>query len=79
MVGKWDIVHILSSLNSLIISLKGIILTAGQDWGPNLACEKLSSSLQLLPDAVTNQEGLVFIYGFQTVNIVRKADTLKLQ
>lgn len=43
MVGKWDSVHILS-LNSLVISLKGIIHTASQDWGPNLACEKLSSS-----------------------------------
>lgn len=42
MVGKWDSVHLLS-LNRLVISLKGIILTAGQDRGPNLACEKLSS------------------------------------
>ena len=76
MVGKWDSVHIVS-LNSLVISVKGIILTAGQDWGPNLACEKLSSSLQSLPDAVTNQEGLLSIYAFQTVNIVRTAEILK--
>lgn len=50
----WDSVHLLS-LNSLVISLKCIILTAGQRRGPNLACEMLSSTPQLLRDDVPNQ------------------------
>ncbi len=35
MMGKWYGTHLLS-LYSLVISLKGIILTAGQVWGPRL-------------------------------------------
>lgn len=59
------------SVNSLVISVRGIILTAGQDGGPNQACEELSSTSQLLPDDVTNQKGQVFIQGF---GMVRKAE-----
>lgn len=58
MVGKWDGAHLLS-LRSLVISLKGIIVTAGRDAGPHLACERLSSTLQLLQDDVTEPEGPV--------------------
>lgn len=46
-MGKWDSEHLLSEY-SCNFSEKDS--TAGQDWGPHLSREQLSSTPHLLPD-----------------------------
>lgn len=69
-MGKWDSEHLLSEYSC---NLSEKDSTAGQDWGPNLAREQLSSTPHLLPDF------FLFINGFGMVNTVRKAKKIKLQ
>lgn len=65
-----------SLLNRPVISLKGIILTAARDRGPNLACERLSFTLRLvLSDDVTNWKGLFFLVCFLWLWDDRYCDT----